>query len=166
MSALRDPKREKFAQALARLTAEGMDRGAAMTEAGIEAGYPNPSSRSFAPNCRKRAQRPDVKNRIAELMAPGIEKSEREIEATVEWAIGKLKSIADFETIVPKASDQIAAIALIAKIKNWPVAPERHEHSGIAGAPIETADVSDRERALAVAHFIARTRATLRPEAA
>lgn len=164
MGVLRRHKREKFAQALARLLAKGADRGSACVQAGIEAGYRFPQSRSFAPNCRKRAQRADVKARVQELLAPGIARSEREIEATVEWAIGKLRSIADYDGIVPKASEQISAIALIAKLKNW-LAPERFEHSGPDGQPITTADVSDMERAKALADFIARTRATVRPAA-
>lgn len=166
MSALRDPKREKFSQALARLLAEGVKSGDATTRAGIEAGYPHPESRSFGPNCRKRSQRADVKARIAELMAPGIERAEREIGATVEWAIGKLVKIVEYGDAIPKTSDQIAAIQLIGRMKNWQGAAERHEHSGPNGEPIATADVSDVERAKALANFIARTRATIRPEAA
>jgi len=166
MGALRDLKREKFSQALARLLAEGVKSGDATTRAGIEAGYPNPSSKSFAPNCRKRSQRPDVKARVAELMAPGIERAEQEIEATVEWAVGKLVKIVEYEDAIPKTSDQIAALRFIGDLLKWPLAPQRHEHSGPNGEPIATADVSDVERAKALANFIARTRATLPQQAA
>jgi hypothetical protein len=166
MSALRDPKREKFAQSLARLTAEGVAAGDAAVRAGIEANYPSQGGRSFAPNCRKRANRPDVKARVAELLKPGLEQAEKEIEITVEWAIGKLAKIVEYGDAIPKTSDQIAAIQLIGRMKNWAGAAERHEHSGPNGEPIATADVSDVERAKALANFIARTRATTRPEAA
>jgi len=160
MGVLRDPKLERFAQALARLTAEGMARGAACERAGIEAAYPHTSGKSFAPNCRKRAQRGDVKARVAELLQPAVAKAEQQIEATVEWAIAKLKAIVDYEDAIPKTSDQISAVALIAKLQNWSIAPDRHEHSGPDGTPIATADVSDIERAKALANFIARTKAT------
>lgn len=129
MSALRDPRLELFARELAAHTAKAVPASRAAVEAGIAAGYPNPKSKSFAPNCRKRAQRKDVKARIAEILAPALKRAEDATGATVEWAATKLFNIADpdlgLEAI--KTPDQIAAITLLAKLRGW-MAPEKREH--------------------------------------
>lgn len=156
MAALRDPRREKFAQALAANLANGMKRAEAADEAAKTAGY---GGQSRAPNARKRAQRGDVKARLRELMTPGIAESERQIAVDVEWAVERLAGIANVELDeeLIKAADVIGAIRLVAQIKDW-LAPDKHEHSGRDGGPIRTADFTDIERAKALAVFIARTR--------
>ena len=87
MSALRDPKLEKFAQTLFANLAAGMRRSEAADLAADVAGY---SGRSRASNARKRAQRKDVKARIVELCQPAQAKAEGQIAATLEWATAKL----------------------------------------------------------------------------
>lgn len=126
--ALRDPKLEKFAQALASNIVAGMPRSAAAEHAAAIAGY---AGRSMASNARKRAQRDDVKKRIAEILAPAAEKAHAAIEATVEWATTRLVNIAspDLGEEAIRTPDQIAAIKLLAQIKGW-LAPEKTEHSG------------------------------------
>jgi hypothetical protein len=61
MPVLRKPKHEIVAQALA--------AGRSPVEASREAGYPDGSS--FAPNARKRAQHPRIRQRVTELQERG-----------------------------------------------------------------------------------------------
>lgn len=126
--ALRDPRMELFARELAAKLAEGVPPSRAAVQAGEAAGYPNPKGKSFAPNCRKRAQRKDVKARIAELHAPALERAEQATGASIEWAATKLFNIADPDLgdDAIEVSHQIKAIEVLAKLKGW-MAPERHE---------------------------------------
>jgi hypothetical protein len=123
MKPLRDPKMEKFSQALLSNIAAGMPRSKAAHEAGLAAGY---TGKSLASNSRKRAQRKDVKARMAELAAPAIEKAQESITATLDWAVDKLVRIAapDLGDGAVRTPDQIAAIKLLAEIKGWK-APEK-----------------------------------------
>ena len=140
---------EVFAQALA--------AGNTPVEAARIAKYPNGTS--FAANARKRAQRADVKARVAELRAPALEKVKKDIEISVEWAAKKLAAIADFDlgAEITKVSDQIAAINLLAKINGW-MAPEKSELSGKNGGPIGVSNISDMDRAIALAALIAKVK--------
>ena len=121
MGALRDPKLEKFAQALYSNLASGMKRSKAADTAAEVAGY---TGVSRAPNARKRANRSDVKARLAELGAPQSEREAERIAATKEWAIARLASIAnpDLGERKIKVSDQIAALKALAEIEGWKAA--------------------------------------------
>jgi hypothetical protein len=79
---------------------------------------------------RKRASLPQVKARMKELAAPAQQQSESEVVATVEDANRKLGAIAGvpFNPECVKPSDQIAAMALKARINGW-LAPEKRELS-------------------------------------
>ena len=108
----RGPQRlEAFAQALA--------AGVTPVQAARLAGYPNGSC--FAPNARKRARRNDVKAMVAELQRPAKEKLAKTIEANFAWATEKLMSIAsaELDPLNIKASDQIRAIEVLAKMYGW-----------------------------------------------
>ena len=123
MSTLRDPRLEIFAREYARLKAAGMPASQAAADAAVEArykGYQNPS-KTFAANARKKAQREDVKARVAELLAPALERAEIEIGATVDWATRKLCKIANYDLgqDMVKVPDQISAIKLLAELKGW-----------------------------------------------
>ena len=123
MSTLRDPRLEIFAREYARLKAVGTPASQAAADAAVEArykGYQNPS-KTFAANARKKAQRKDVKARVAELLAPKTEQAEREIEATKEWTTAKLveianQPIADAEV---KTSDKLTALHRLAELNGW-----------------------------------------------
>lgn len=125
MGALRDPKLEAFARHLLSNLVAGMARSKAAHEAGITAGY---RGNSLAANSRKRAQRKDVKARMAELAAPKVAQDDEQLEATVDWAERRLVSIAspDLGSEDLKALDQIAALKLLAQIKGW-MAPEKRD---------------------------------------
>jgi hypothetical protein len=118
MTALRNPKMEKFARALASDLAAGLPRTQAQENAAVTAGY---TGRAIADNARKYARRPDVKRRVAELLRPMQEKAEALVEASLEWATHKLVSIAkpDLGEEAIKTTDQIAAIKLLAQLKGW-----------------------------------------------
>lgn len=133
MSALRNPKRELFCRELALALADGMSGRQAETKAATAAGY---SGSSLAKNAHKWAQQASIKRRLGELMERAVERSDHAIGVTVDWAIGKLKNIVDFDDAIPKTSDQIAAVALIAKLSNWKMAADKHEHAGPDGQPI------------------------------
>ena len=148
MAALRRPKRERFAQELA--------LGKTAKEAAEKAEYTG-SLKSFAKNASKRARCPDIKRRVAELRAPGVQRAEHGVQVTREWMLEKLYRIAnpDLPRSKIKVSDQIAAVRVTAQITG-DLAPEKHEVGGPDGGPIE---VSDKARARALAGFMARIRA-------
>lgn len=125
MGALRDPKLEAFARHLLSNLVSGMARSKAAHEAGLAAGY---GGKSVAANSRKRAQRRDVKVRMAELAAPQVARDDENLDATIEWATKRLVSIAapDLGSDDLKALDQIAALKLLAQIKGW-MAPEKRD---------------------------------------
>jgi hypothetical protein len=98
-------------------------------EAARLAGYKG-SGKTFAANARKACNRSDVKARVAELRAPALEKVKEQIEINIEWANQKLATMANHELNADeiKATDQIAALRLLAQIHGW-LAPEKIEHS-------------------------------------
>jgi|SRR5581483_5392304 len=131
---------EVFAQALA--------AGHSPVEAARAAKYPNGSS--FAANARKRAQRKDVKARVAELTKPALDKVAAAIEANVAWASRHLVDVAEkaFKEGDAKIPDGIRAIDLLAKLHGW-LAPEKHEHTGKDGAPLlDVSKLSDDQLAV------------------
>ena len=137
--------------------AEALAAGHTPAEAARIAKYPHGSS--FDANARKRAQRADVKARVAELQAPALERVKQHIDISIEWAAGKLAGIAGFDlgSSKTKVSDQIAAINLLAKMYGW-MAPEKSELTGKDGGPIGLNDHSDMERAKALAALIAKVK--------
>ncbi len=97
MSALRDPRLELFARELAAALNNGVPAGEAAVQAGDAARYPRGrSAKTFAANCRKRAQRADVGKRVAEVRAPGIERAEQSIGITAEYLLAKLDNLSNF----------------------------------------------------------------------
>jgi hypothetical protein len=97
MAVLRDPRLEKFAQELAASLNDGVAASAAAEAAGRAAGYPiGRSAKTFAANCRKRAQRKDVQARVVELRAPGIERAEQSIAITAEYLLAKLDNLTNY----------------------------------------------------------------------
>jgi hypothetical protein len=72
------------------LFAQELATGKSPLEASRLAGYPPGSS--FGPNSRKRAGRPDIKARVAELQHRAAELAELDRG----WVLAKLKSLADF----------------------------------------------------------------------
>jgi hypothetical protein len=115
---MRDPRHEIVAQAIA--------SGKAAVEASEEAGYPPGSS--FAANARKRAQRLDIKARVAELQAPAEARAEMANAVSREWLLRRLHRIADLDLADAEVTvtDQIAAMRLAAQIGGH-LAPTRHE---------------------------------------
>lgn len=135
MGVLSDPKLELFAQELLKNLALDMPRSKAAEDAARAAGY---TGKSIGPNARKRAQRKDVKARMIELAAPAVEARKAEIEATVDWAIGRCVDIAspDLGVKAIKVSDQLNALKLAAQILGWE-APAKTELTGKDGAPLQ-----------------------------
>jgi len=119
MGRLRDPRHEMVAREMA--------LGKSAVEACEIAGYPAGSS--FGPNARKRAQRLDIKARIAELQAP-IEAWAKQANAvTRERLLCGLHRIIDLNIDDKdiRVSDQLVAIRIAAQIIGA-LAPDRHEH--------------------------------------
>ena len=151
MSGLRDPRLEIFAREYARLKAAGTPASQAAVDAAVEArykGYQNPS-KTFAANARKKAQRKDVKARVAELLAPKTEQAEREIEATKEWAEGKLVKIINYDLgeEAVKIDHQLKSMELLAKFRGW-LAPEQHKHDVGESLAQVMRDIDGRTRGL------------------
>jgi len=121
MSTLRNPKLEIFARELARLKALGVRPSQAAVDAAVEARYPKPDSKSFAPNARKRAQRKDVQKRVEELLAPVTALAEQQIAVTKEFTTARLAKIigAEFEDDDVRVPDVVAAARLLAEIEGW-----------------------------------------------
>lgn len=129
MPALSDPKLEKFAQALLVNYANDMPRTKAAEDAARKAGY---SGSALGPNARKRAQRKDVKARMAELAAPALAKIQDElITPTVDLAVSRLMKIAmaDLGVDAIKVPDQLAAWKLMGEWKGWK-APDKIAQDG------------------------------------
>lgn len=116
MPVLANAQHERVAQLLA--------TGCSAEDASAQAGF-NVKASSFAPNARKRAQRPDIRERVKELQG---QVADRLIDITVEWIEQKLAKIADVELERKdiKASDVIAALREIGKIRGM-YAPEKQD---------------------------------------
>jgi hypothetical protein len=127
MPAIKNPKLEAVAQELA--------NGKSTEEASRAAGYPDGSS--FKPNAKRRAQRPDVKARVAELRAPGVAKAEEHVAINTEYVLTKASDIVNVKkpASAVKVSDQVAALNLIAKVIGI-LAPDKLEHTGKDGGKI------------------------------
>lgn len=97
MPVLRDPSLELFAQELALALSEGVAPSAAAVRASERASYPaSVSVETFAANSRKRAQRADVRRRVAELRLPGIRRAEEAIGITTEYLLAKLDNLTNY----------------------------------------------------------------------
>lgn len=129
MAVLRDPKLEKFAQALYSNLIAGMRRSEAADQAAEVAGY---KGSSRAANARKRAQREDVVGRLLELGAPATAKAAAQIEATREWATGRLVNVCtavELDAMTTSPMHLIAAIRLLGQMNGW-LAPDRIKLEG------------------------------------
>lgn len=120
MASLWNQKLEKLAEALA--------DGKEPMEAARLAGY---KGSSLKHNARKYAGRDDVKARVAELLAPGIKETERQLGINTEFVLTRAAEIARAKKPVSaiKVSDQVAALNLIAKIIGG-MAPDKVEQNG------------------------------------
>jgi len=97
MSSLRDPRLELFARELAAALNDAVPASEAAELAGKAAGYPvGRNYKTFAANCRKRAQREDVQGRVSDLRAPGIERAEQGLGITTEYLLAKLDNLTNF----------------------------------------------------------------------
>ena len=97
MGVLRDPRLELFARELTAALNDAVPPSQAAELAGEAAGYPiGRVYKTFAANCRKRAQREDVQARVAELRAPGIERAEQGLGITAEYLLAKLDNLTNF----------------------------------------------------------------------
>jgi hypothetical protein len=104
MAALANRRFERVAQSLAAMKSA--------EQASIDAGYPKTSS--FAANARKRATYPEIKARVKELQ----DQQAACMVIDAAWLRGKVARMAGYEieTRHMKASDVIAAAALLAKM--------------------------------------------------
>ncbi len=90
MGVLGNPAHEKFAQEFHRLVWTGTKPSVARTQAYLDAGYDNTAGFA-APNARKLCQRPEIKNRLAELS----ENAEFLSCTDAAWAQKKLKALVE-----------------------------------------------------------------------
>jgi hypothetical protein len=152
MAALRDRRHEKVAQLLAVMTP--------YEQASREAGYKDGSS--FRDNARKRAQRPDIKARVAELQA----KEADLISINAEWIRRNAAQVAGVEVAVKdiRASDKIAALHLLAKMTPGAIVPTKVEASGADGDAIEV-NMDARSLARTILGIIREASADAPPEA-
>ena len=97
MPSLRDPRLELFARELATFLSEGIPASEAADRAGKAARYPvGKAPKTFAANCRKRAQRADVRKRVAELRAPSLKRAEESLGITTEYLLAKLDNLTSY----------------------------------------------------------------------
>ena len=123
MPALSDPKLEAFSRYLLRNIAKGMAKGKAADSAAREAGY---GGSSLSANARKRANRKDVKARMAEiaeeLATPEQKQARIDLAidlATAEqtlWRIITTPIVVD-EMVTPK--DVVNAFRALAAVRAW-----------------------------------------------
>lgn len=118
MPVLSDSRLETFAQQLLINLAADMPRAKAAQEAARKAGY---KGSSLGSNSRKRAQRADVKARMAELAAPALARMQETIGATIEGVTAKLMTIINYDLGMDavKVSDQIASVRTLAELHGW-----------------------------------------------
>jgi len=119
---LYNPRLDKFTREYALQLAAGVRRSTAAVRAAEAAGYPRRSSpEAFASNARKRAARPDVQARVAELMAPALAKAQAELDATVERVTRNLVQILEcpLDPADVRAADHIAAVRVLADLHGW-----------------------------------------------
>jgi len=145
MRPLRDPRHEKVAQLLA--------LGKSSEEASREAGYRDGTS--FADTARKRSHRPEIRARVAE-----IQSKEAELVAIdVAWIRRKTAEVAgvDLPPKAIKASDKVAALNLLARMTPGALVPQKIAETNPEGdGPPLAPEISDTERAVALAAFFAR----------
>jgi hypothetical protein len=133
MAALRDRRHEQVAQLLAVMKTPA----AASREAGYKDGT------SFDANARKRANRRDIRARVAELQAAQADL----VEIDAAWIRRKVARIAgiEFDASEVEPGQALAALNLLAKMTHGALVPTKVEASGPNGGPIETDDKTKRD---------------------
>jgi hypothetical protein len=147
VAALANRRHERVAQALAAMKSA--------EESSVEAGYPKTSS--FAANARKRATYPEIKARVKELQSQAA--ACMVIDAA--WLRGKVARMAGYEVPIShmKASDVIAACALLAKMLPEALVPQKVAPTNPEGdAPYDPLEINDEQRIAAIEAFIARVK--------
>lgn len=123
---LKNTRHERFAQERA--------KGKSIDEAYVAAGY-------FANhgNAGRLNRNPKVQARVTELQA--------RVAAKTEITVGDLVAQIDEDRTFAREKGQSAAAvsATLGKAKLLGLMPERHEHTGRGGGPIEYRDLSDEE---------------------
>ena len=123
-------------------------------DAAAAAGY-NREARSFKDNARKFIQRPDIRARVQELQGDIAEKV---TTATAEWIEQQLVTIAEADVKEIKASDKIAALRELAKIRGI-YAPEKVAPTTPDGdAPYDPLKISDEDRLEAIRALLAKVK--------
>jgi len=151
MAALRDRRHEQVAQCLAVMKTPA----AASREAGYKDGT------SFEANARKRANRKDIRARVAELQTAQAEL----VEIDAAWIRHKLSRIAgvEFDSSEIEPSQAVAALNLLTKMTPGALAPTKLEATGADGGPMLLGEISDADRIKALSAFLARHKTTSVP---
>lgn len=143
MPVLRDPRLELFARELAAALNDAVPSGEAAELAGQASGYPvGKNFKTYAANCRKRAQREDVQNRVAELRAPGIERAEQGLGITTEYLLAKLDNLTNFNI-----EDYLSPGKKGARFLDVSTAP-RHVLARLSELSLETSESGERKTLL------------------
>lgn len=133
MPVLKNARHERFAQELA--------KGASQTDAYLAAGY-----QSSAEAARRSASdlmtKPDVSARVSEIKQAGANRAEVSV-ARFTTDLIRIATKAEALDGAPGLAVAKGAIMDAAKLNG--LAPDRIEHTGADGGPIETKDVSARE---------------------
>ena len=146
MPVLGNARYEAAAQVLA-------GRGSA-EEAAAAAGY-DTNARSFKSNARRFIQRDDIRARVQELQGNIADKV---VTATAEWIEQQLVTIAEADVKEIKASDKIAALRELAKIRGI-YAPEKVAPTTPDGdAPYDPLKISDEDRLEAIKALLAKVK--------
>lgn len=137
------PKREKFAQCVA----SGLDQSASY-RAAFDAGRMKPSSVNV--NASKLMADTKVRQRVAELRQPIV----AAVGITLESHLAELERLRNRADELDQVSAAITAEIARGKASGV-VAPERREHSGPHGGPIQTRELSLADRAARIAALLA-----------
>lgn len=145
MAALENPRLEKLAQGLA--------QGMGVSEASAYAGFsPSPGAAT------RRAKRGNVRARVEELQ----ERTAKRAEITAADLIEMLLEDRNGARTEGQYSAAVSAVDKVAKIAGV-YAPEKREHTGKDGGPIETNDTSADRLAEAISELTEEERAAILP---
>lgn len=147
MAVLDNARHERIAQLLA--------ANCSAEEASAQAGYDRNKS-SFAPNARKRAQRPEIRARVKELQG---QVADRLVDVTAEWIQQRVAKIAAAEIPIEdvRASDVIAAARLLAQMIPGAMAPTKVASTNPDGdGPPLAPEITDEDRIRALTVLLAR----------
>ncbi len=137
MSVLSSPKRERFAQELA--------KGSTQVEAYEAAGYqPNDG------NAAKLANLDEVQARVREITGNAA----RRAEVSIASVVAELEEARSVARGIEQPASMVAASMGKAKVAG--LLADRVEHTGKDGGPIETVDLSETEAARRIAFTLAR----------